>query len=113
MSHPSFIVERSKGDHYHFNLTAKNAQVILTSQQYTTKAACLNGVESVKTNASDDAHYERLTSKNDKFYFVIKAANKQVIGNSQMYTTESARDNGIQSVKENAPVAKIDDRIVD
>jgi uncharacterized protein len=35
-----------------FNLKA-GAEVILTSEAYTTRAACLNGIESVKKNASD------------------------------------------------------------
>ena len=34
-----------------FDLKATNGQVILTSEVYTTKAACLNGIESVKKNA--------------------------------------------------------------
>ena len=34
-----------------FDLKAGNGQVIATSEVYTTKAACLNGVESVQKNA--------------------------------------------------------------
>ena len=105
MTHPAFTIFKTKNDQFHFNLTAKNAQVILTSQQYTTKAACLNGLESVKVNATNDTHFEKMDAKDGRFYFVIKAANQQVIGNSQMYTTTSARDNGIKSVMENAPSA--------
>ena len=51
--------------------------------------------------------YEKLTSKNGKSYFTLKAANSQVIGNSEMYESESSRDNGIDSVMKNAPEAKI------
>jgi uncharacterized protein YegP (UPF0339 family) len=36
-----------------FDLKAGNGQVILTSEVYTTKAACQNGIESVKKNAPD------------------------------------------------------------
>ena len=38
-----------------FDLKAGNGQVILTSEVYTTKAACQNGIDSVKKNAPDDA----------------------------------------------------------
>lgn len=36
-----------------FDLKAGNGQVIATSEGYTTHANCLNGVESVKTNAPE------------------------------------------------------------
>lgn len=90
-----------------FDLKAGNGQVILTSEVYTTKAACLNGVESVKKNSQDDARFERLDSKNGKPYFNLKATNGQVIGTSELYESVAARDNGIESVKKNAPDAEV------
>ena len=68
-----------------------------------------NSVKSVKTNAPNDARYDRKTSANGKVYFVLKAANGEIIGTSEMYSSESVRDNGIESVKTNAPDAGIDD----
>lgn len=90
-----------------FDLKAGNGQVILTSEVYTTKAACLNGVESVKKNSQEDARYEKLDSKNGKPYFNLKATNGQVIGTSELYESVAARDNGIESVKKNAPDAEV------
>lgn len=90
-----------------FDLKAGNGQVILTSEVYTTKAACLNGIESVKKNSQDDARFEKLVSKNDKPYFNLKATNGQVIGTSELYESVAARDNGIESVKKNAPDAEV------
>lgn len=92
-----------------FDLKAGNGQVILTSEVYTTKAACLNGVESVRKNSQDDNRFERLESKNEKPYFNLKATNGQVIGTSEMYESVPARDNGIESVKKNAPDAELVD----
>ena len=86
-----------------FDLKAGNGQVILTSEVYTTKAACQNGIESVKKNAPDDARYERKDSTNGKPTFNLKATNGQVIGTSELYETVAARENGIESVKKNAP----------
>ncbi|WP_374541608.1 YegP family protein [Flavobacterium sp.] len=90
-----------------FDLKAGNGQVILTSEVYTTKAACLNGVESVKKNSQEDARFEKLDSKNGKPYFNLKATNGQVIGTSELYESVAARDNGIESVKKNAPDAEV------
>jgi uncharacterized protein YegP (UPF0339 family) len=67
----------------------------------------MNGIESVRKNASDDAKFERNTAKNGKFYFNLKAANSQIIGTSQMYAAEAGMENGIQSIKNNAPDAEV------
>jgi uncharacterized protein YegP (UPF0339 family) len=97
----NFVITRATNGEHYFNLKADNFQVILTSQMYSSKAACFNGIESVRNNSSDDSRYERKQSVNDKQYFVLKASNGQVIGNSEMYSSKAARENGIESVKKN------------
>jgi len=102
-----FVVSTRKNGEFQFNLLATNGQVILTSEGYTTKAACLNGVESVKKNSLDENRFEKLVAKNGKPYFHLKATNGQVIGSSQMYASEKTMLNGIQSVMKNAPEAEV------
>ena len=102
-----FEITTRKNGEFQFNLKAGNGQIILTSEGYTTKAACLNGVNSVKRNSQEDSKYDRLTSKNGKYYFNLKATNGQIIGTSEMYEAVSSRENGIASVKKNAPEADI------
>ena len=68
---------------FFFNLQAANGEKILTSELYTTKAAALNGIESVKVNSLIDSGYERLDDKANKPRFNLKAANAQVIGVSE------------------------------
>ena len=105
-----FVITTRKNGEFQFNLKADNGQVILASEGYASKNSCTNGIESVRKNAADDARFERLTAKNGKFYFNLKASNGQVIGSSEMYESESGRDNGIDSVKRNAPGASVDDQ---
>nr|WP_294840522.1 YegP family protein [uncultured Methylotenera sp.] len=104
-----FELKTAKSGQFHFNLLAGNGQIILQSEMYETKASALNGIASIQKNAADDARYERLVSKTDKPYFVLKAGNHQVIGQSQLYESEASRDNGIESVKKNGPEATIND----
>src|SRR5689334_2844951 len=101
----TFEVKKAKDGQTFFHLKAGNGQIILASEMYKSKESALNGIESVKKNAPLAERYERLTSKNGKFYFALKAANSQVIGNSEMYESESSRDHGIESVMKNAPAA--------
>ena len=102
-----FEITVRKDGEFQFNLKASNGEVILTSEGYTTKAACLNGVDSVKRNAVEESRFEKLVAKNGKPYFTLKATNGQIIGQSQMYASERNRNNGIASVMKNAPVAEV------
>jgi uncharacterized protein YegP (UPF0339 family) len=105
-----FVITKRTNGEFQFNLKAGNGQTILTSEGYTTKAACLNGIESVKTNSADDNKFDRKESSNGKPYFNLKATNGQIIGASEMYESTAARENGIESVKTNAPAATTDDQ---
>ncbi len=104
-----FEVKTAKSGQTHFNLLAGNGQIILQSEMYESKASALNGIASIQKNAGMDDRYDRLVSKSGKPYFVIKAGNHQVIGQSQQYESEAGRDNGIESVKKNGPDAEIVD----
>lgn len=107
-----FVITKRANGEFQFNLKAGNGQTILSSEGYSTKAASLNGIESVKTNSQDDSKYDKKESSNGKPYFNLKASNGQIIGSSEMYESTSARDNGIESVKTNAPSATTDDQTV-
>jgi uncharacterized protein YegP (UPF0339 family) len=102
-----YKLNKSTNGQFFFVLTANNNEPILKSELYTTKSAALNGIESVKTNSPDDARYVRLTAANGQFYFNLRAGNNQVIGTSEMYTTERARDNGIEAVKKVGTTAQV------
>ncbi len=102
-----FVVTVRKNGEFQFNLKASNGQVILTSEGYATKAACLGGIESVKKNAAVESRYEVKVAKNGKPYFNLKASNGQVIGASQMYSGERTMKAGIASVAKNAPEAPV------
>lgn len=104
-----FVITKRKNDEFQFDLKAGNGQIILTSEGYTAKAGCTNGIESVRKNSQLDERYDRKTSTNGKPYFNLKASNGQIIGTSEMYESVAARDNGIESVKKNAPDATVED----
>ncbi len=108
-----FELTKSDNGQFRFNLKAGNAETILTSEQYESKAAAEKGIASVQANASKDELFERKTASNGKPFFNLKAGNHQVIGTSQMYSSEAARDAGITSVMTNGPTTVIKDRTKD
>lgn len=105
-----------------FDLKAGNGEVIATSQVYSSKDACLNGIESVKKNCvvanlEDQTVEGYATEKNPKFEvyvdkageyrFRLTATNGQIIATGEGYKAKAGCMNGIESIKKNAPEAEI------
>ena len=105
-----------------FDLKATNGQVILTSEVYTTKAACQNGVQSIMKNAPaanvedqtvegfetmTHPKFEMYQDKAGEYRFRLKARNGEIIGVSEGYTTKANCVNSVESVKKNAADAEI------
>ena len=104
-----FEIKKSSNGQFHFNLKAGNGEIILSSEMYKAKGSAENGIESVRKNAPDDGRYERKETTSGQPYFVLKAANGEQIGRSETYSSTSAMENGIESVKKNAPGARVED----
>lgn len=105
---PEFEVFKGNDDQYYFRLRAANNEIVLSSEGYVSKDGCLNGIKSVKSNAPLIDHYQKKKSSDNQYYFLLMAANGKLIGNSEMYTTEAARDHGIDVVHDVAPEADVE-----
>jgi len=107
---------------YNFNLKAGNGEVIATSEVYTTEAACIKGIESVRTNcvaAIEDQtvegfevlkhpKFEVYLDKAGEYRFRLKARNGEIIAVGESYKAKAGCMNGIDSIKRNAPDAQIE-----
>ena len=105
-----FELRKTAGGKFVFSLKAANGRVILTGETYQSKSAAQGGIDAVRRSAGKDANYERKTSRKGEPFFVLQAANGEIIGTSEMYSSPSAMEAGIDSVKENAPKAVVDDQ---
>jgi len=105
----SYEIKKTENGKFVFNLKAANHEVILTSQVYEQKSAALAGIDSVRINGADAQNFELKTSAANQPYFVLKAANQQIIGKSEMYASEAAAKNGIESVKKNCGSTEVKD----
>lgn len=105
-----------------FNLKANNGEIIAVSEVYTTKSACLNGIESVRKNApiapvedqtvegfaaETNPKFEVYVDKAGEYRFRLKARNGEIIAASEGYKAKASCLNGIESVKKNAPDAEV------
>jgi uncharacterized protein YegP (UPF0339 family) len=117
----SKFVIRASATGYKFDLLATNGQVILSSEVYTSRAAAIKGVASIRINApranvenqteEDFARmghpkFEMFQDRAGQYRFRLKATNGKIIGTSEGYTHKTGCLNGIESVKANAPEAE-------
>jgi uncharacterized protein YegP (UPF0339 family) len=105
-----FELSKSSDGQFRFVLKAGNAETILTSELYKSRSSAESGIASVQNNSGTEARYERKTSSNGKPFFNLKAANHKVIGTSELYSSEAARENGITSVKANGSATAVKDK---
>lgn len=104
-----YELKKSADGQFRFVLKAGNSETILTSELYKSLDSAKNGIASVQANSPDHSRYEKKESSNGKPYFTLKAANHQVIGTSELYSSVAARDSGISSVQANGATATIKD----
>lgn len=120
----SKFVIRTVNSGVKFDLKAGNGEAILTSEVYTTIAACRKGVASVRKNAPianvenqtaegyavlSHPKFEMYQDKAGQYRFRLKARNGQIIAVSEGYTAKAGCLNGIESVKKNAADAEIEE----
>lgn len=103
------VYQSGKKKEFRFRLKADNGQTILSSESYLSRAACMNGIASVRKNAKDPKRVAKTQTPGKLFRFAVTAGNNEIIGISQNYKSESGRNNGIDSVKRNAVKAEIKD----
>ena len=102
-----FECYKDKAGEFRFRLKAGNGETILSSEGYSSKSGCANGIASIKKNSANPDRFDKTETAGGKFRFNLKASNGQVIGTSQNYASASACDNGIKSVAKSAPDAKV------
>jgi len=90
------VLEGTSG--FRFNLHARNGEIVLSSEIYSSKAAAWNGAFAIQDAAALEGAFAIKTSMDNRFYFTLTAQNGQVVGVSQLYTTRAAAQAGIASV---------------
>lgn len=99
-----------------------NAEVMVWSENYTSKASAKNCIESIKKNAPGAAtvdltkeetgsgyRFEIAEAKNGETFVRFKAANGETMVRSETYASKASAKNCIESVKKNAPEAAVED----
>jgi len=106
-----FEVYKDKAGKFRYRLVAANGKTIMVGQGYSSRAACLKGIASVKKNSLKASNFQVYQNKSGGYSFrLIAPENKEIIGTGQSYSSRGGCRKGVASVgKKNARVAKIVD----
>ncbi len=117
------FLAKKTGTGFKFDLLAGNGEVIATSEVYSGEETCHNGIESVRKNAAIanledqttdpvktavNPKFELYLDKAKEYRFHLKARNGEIIATSEGYKAKASAMNGIESVRKNAPDAKVE-----
>jgi uncharacterized protein YegP (UPF0339 family) len=106
----TFTITHTTDGQFRFVLAAANHEKLLTSETYRRKASVSIGIAAVRCHAEDDARYGRRTDAKGQPYFVLTAANGEIIGVSESYSSLTALERGIQAFRRAAPEAMVVDQ---
>lgn len=95
------------GKQWFWSLHAPNNKVILQSEGYDSKFGAIKGTLSVRFNSVRRKAFDDFRGEDKEFYFRMKALNHKTIGVSEGYKRKAGRENGIESVRRNAPFARM------
>lgn len=111
-----FVIRRTQAG-FQFNLYAANGELIGISEVYSSRAACVKGMQGVikcaRTAAPADLsaegtppanpRFEMFRDRAGRYRFRLRARNGKVILSSQGYSSRRACENGVESVRKNTP----------
>lgn len=98
------------GEHY-FNLRSGNGRVIATSETYASRSNADRGIAAVKraigSAVSDEAEggdvrFETVRGSDGKTYVHLRAANGQIVLQTQGYSSRGAAEDGIEAIEDAA-----------
>ncbi len=105
------LLQASNGEYY-FNVVANNNEIVATSELYISKSNATRAITTVKSlvklanrelaATTGGARFKLFKSTGDsKYYFNMTAGNGEIMLQSEGYTTKSAAQKGIASVRTN------------
>ena len=91
-----FIVEVFDGE-YSWDLKASNGQILAQAEGYTSKAGCLNSIESFK-KAVVEGSFKCVKDKNDNYQYKLYTSSGRVCAVGEAYPSKTSAESAAQSV---------------
>ena len=94
-------------DRWYFNLYARNGEVVLTSEGYSSEEVALNATFVVAYHAADLRSYDIREARNGEWYFNVLAANGEVIATSETDVSHSNAKRAADSIVALVPTVEL------
>ncbi|SMP27728.1 YegP family protein [Chryseobacterium profundimaris] len=104
-----YIIRKSFDGKYWWVLTSPNGENLLTSETYTSKESCLDGVQISRESLKASNFKMLMTPRKFEPYFTQIADNYKILAKSEIYSTAYERDAATDTVKHHAADAVIED----
>ena len=91
-----FIVEVFDGE-YSWDLKASNGQILAQAEGYTSKAGCMNSIESFK-KAVVEGSFKCVKDKNENFQYKLYTSSGRVCAVGEAYPSKTSAESAAQSV---------------
>jgi len=102
------IITKKENGEFRFSLLNDKNLMILMSKPFSTRTACLKGIEMLKTSITNNTTIERLIGGKGKPYFNIKTETISSLAKSSLYDNDAKREEGIKQLLNELPSAKLD-----
>ena len=94
-----FHVKAGEDGEFYFHLTAANGETVLASEAYTSESHAKRGAQAAHRAACDPKNYRVSKAVNGQYYFVLRAANHEVVGVSETYKNKADAKKGVEAVQ--------------
>lgn len=93
-----FEIFKGKDGQHYFRFKLNEGQKIIRSEGYTTKSAAKKRIMAVKRISKLRDSYLRKKTKDNKYYFNIKAKNGEIVSTSKTYSSKIGREGAIYTI---------------
>lgn len=93
--------------YYFFQLITNEDRILVSSEGYLSKTDCNLAIELFKENSIHERNYLKAIASNDGFYFFMESSRGELIGVSEIYSTNNEMDKIISLIKECAKNADL------
>lgn len=92
-------IKKDKDNTYYFSLKTISGSTLLNSVSFSNKEEIKKTFLDLDPIAQHENIFERKTNHNGEFLFNLKDRKGNIIGSSQLYSSEAGMENGIKNLK--------------
>jgi uncharacterized protein YegP (UPF0339 family) len=84
----------------YFRLRAKNGEILLGSEGYTSETAAKAGIASVEANGAEVSHFEMIEAAQGAWYVRLVAENGEIVARSESYASKANAERAAHRMSE-------------